>query len=299
MKTLKLIFLLLFLSSINIKAQSSAHYIVSDYNILVGDSAKIVPIVHNIRPNSKTILILNSIEGETYRNNLKPFYFSNNFPGNFTLTLHLKLIENGKIYFEDTQYLDFHMYKMCGDIYMPNDTITTYLGFEYPIKINVNLFSSTDIIINARGINIRKAKDDFQYVLTNTQLGIAQITILGRKNDGSTVMINKIPIKTVALPAPAVVANILPEDSTIEIKSILNDQFMFKCTSGVDSFTVSFEKSGKKISKKIIGSRIDTLTYLELMSLPPKTWIYFEDIYHWINFPGGENKKSNIAITIP
>lgn len=291
--------MLLFLSIIKVEAQTSVHYVVSKYNILVGDSAKVTPIVQNARPNSKTLLTISDyINGETFKKNLKPFYFKNDFPGHFNLVIKLKLIENDRVYFEDTQYLDFHTYKLCGDIYTFNDTITTYVGLDYPIKINVQGFSENDIVITAQGVTIRKVGDNFRYVITSRYSGYGQIAITGQRHDGTRVMINKIPIKIKNVPVPTVVANVSTKDSTIELKSILSDQFLIEYPSHVDSFTISYEVSGKKISKKCIGSKIDASTYRELLSLPPKTWIYFENISHWAIYKGGK-RTTNIAITMP
>lgn len=287
------------LNTVKTNAQTKVHYLVSSNHLIVGDSAKITPVIVNAKPNSKIELLVSDFQNEVIKTNSDAFYYKSEFSGRIELMVTLKLINNNKAYFIDTQYLSFYNFTIKANIYTQKEPFIAYVGIVNPFELDAPGISFNDIVVTAQGVTIRSESRENSFIMLCMKEGEGKLEFALKKEDGSVTVIRQIPILIKKAPTPCVVTKISEADSTIQLNSVLNDQFIFELENGVDSFTLVYEKAGKKITKIFSGNKIDSKTYSELMSLPKDTWIYFENIKHWIAL--WEPKKytiSNIAIKL-
>lgn len=299
MKRLIVLAALLCLNIGKTNAQIKVHYLVSSNHLLVGDSAKITPIIINAKPNTKFELVASDFQNDIIKTNSDPFYYKSDFSGRHELMVCLKLSNNNKAYLIDTQYLSFHNFAIKANIYTHKEPFIAYVGIGTPFELDMPGICLNDIVITAQGVTIKKESQGNSFSMTCMREGEGLIAIALKKDDGSKIVISQIPVLIKKAPTPCVVTKISEADSTIFLNSVLNDQFNFELKNGVDSFTLVYEKAGKKITKIFSGNKIDTKTYSELMSLPKGTWIYFENIKHWIGLWAPKKYSiSNIAIKL-
>lgn len=299
MKRLIVLAALLYLNIGKPDAQIKVHYLVSSNHLLVGDSAKITPIIINAKPNTKFELVASDFQNDIIKTNSDPFYYNSYFSGRSELMVALKLSSNNKTYFIDTQYLSFYNFAIKANIYTHKEPFIAYVGIGTPFELDMPGICLNDIVITAQGVTIKKESQGNSFSMTCMREGEGLIAIALKKDDGSKIVISQIPVLIKKAPTPCIVTKISEADSTIFLNSVLNDQFNFELKNGVDSFTLVYEKAGKKITKIFSGNKIDTKTYSELMSLPKGTWIYFENIKHWIGLWAPKKYSiSNIAIKL-
>lgn len=299
MKKLHLLLLSFYFIIGQLNAQTKVHYLFSNEVIHVGDSVKITPVLVDAKPNSQVEMLISDFELEVIKTKIEPFIFSSAYSGKNVLRVCLTLSANNKTYFVDTQLLTFNVFPLKANVYSVLNPLIIFIGVDNPIELDVPGTLRNDIMISAQGVMI-KYNGDKGYVATSNgnQEGKGLISVAIRKND-HLVKISEIPIIIKSAPTPSILARISQKDSCIYLNSVLNDQFILNLKSGVDSFTLVYEKSGKKTEKHFKGNQIDKATYRELMSLPPGTWIYFENIQHWINFWGPKKSwVSNFAIKL-
>lgn len=298
MKRLIVLVALLYLNIGKPDAQTKVHYLVSSNHLLVGDSAKITPIILNAKPNTKVELIASDFQNDIIKTNSDPFYYNSYFSGRSELMVALKLSSNNKTYFIDTQYLSFYNFKIKANIYSVQNPFIAFVGIQNPFELDIPGISHNDVVISCKGLTIHK-ENESRFNIYCSHAGEGEIAIAVKKDDGNLVMVKKIPVIIKIAPTPSIVTYISNADSSIQLNSVLNDQFILNYSSGVDSFTIVYEKAGKKITKIFSGNKIDTKTYLEIMSLPKGTWLYFENIEHWISLWGPKKYcTSNIAIKL-
>lgn len=299
MKRLIVLAALLYLNIGKTNAQIKVHYLVSSNHLLVGDSAKITPIIVNAKPNTKVELVASDFQNDIIKTNSDPFYYKSDFSGRYELMVCLKLSNNNKTYLIDTQYLSFHNFAIKANIYTHKVPFIAYVGIDNPFELDMPGIPMNTIVTSAQGVFIRPENRDNSFTMFCMREGEGQIAIALKKEDGSETIISQIPVLIKKAPTPCIVTKISEADSTIFLNSVLNDQFNFELKNGVDSFTLVYEKAGKKITKIFSGNKIDTKTYSELMSLPKGTWIYFENIKHWIGLWAPKKYSiSNIAIKL-
>lgn len=299
MKKLNLLLISFYFTIGLLNAQTKVHYLFSNEVIHVGDSVKITPVLMDAMPNSKVEMLISDYEVEVSKNKIEPFIFSSAYSGKNVLRVCLTLSANNKTYFVDTQLLTFNVFPLKANIYSVLNPLIIFIGVDNPIELDVPGTLRNDIMISAQGVMI-KYNGDKGYVATSNgnQEGKGFISVAIRKND-QYVKVNEIPILIKSAPTPSILARISQKDSCIYLNSVLNDQFIYNFKSGVDSFTLVYEKEGKKTTKQFSGNKIDSNTYLEIMSLPKNTWIYFENIQHWIGLWGPKKRcVSNFAIKL-
>ncbi len=299
MKTLIVLLTILCLNNTTTEAQIKVHYLVSSNHLMVGDSAQITPVIANAKPDSKIELVVSDFQKEVLKTNLDKFYYKAEFSGKHELMVYLELSNNNKVYFIDTQYISFYCFKMKANIYTAKKTFIAYVGMATPFELDMPGTCSNDVVISGQGVTIKKESQENSFSMTCSGEGEGQLTIALKREDGTVTVVSQIPVLKKNTPTPSIVAKISKIDSTILLNSVLNDQFIFELKNGVDSFTLVYEKEGKKISKVFSGNKIDSKTYIELMSLPKNTWIYFENIKHWVGLWGPKKYTfSNIAIKL-
>ncbi len=280
-----------------LNAQTKVHYLFSNEVIHAGDSVKITPVLVDAMPNSQVEMRISDFELEVSKSKIEPFIFSSGHSGKNVLRVCLTLSANNKTYFVDTQLLTFNVFPLKANIYSVLNPLIIFIGVDNPIELDVPGTLRNDIMISAQGVMI-KYNGDKGYIATSNgnQEGKGFISVAIKKND-HYVNVSEIPIIIKSAPTPSILARISQKDSCIYLNSVLNDQFIYNFKSGVDSFTLVYEKEGKKTTKQFSGNKIDSNTYLEIMSLPKNTWIYFENIQHWIGLWGPKKRSvSNFAI---
>jgi hypothetical protein len=299
MKNLRFILILLYLTAGQLNAQTAVHYLVSSNFLYVGDSVLITPILVNAKPNSKVELEISDFDYRNIKDKLAPFYYKSEFSGKSVLKVSLRLSVNNKIYFNDSQLMTFSNFSLKANIYDVRNPLIVFIGLDNPFELDIPGATLNDVSLKCQGVSMKyTGANSFILFSNGNQEGKGLISVSLRKND-NYIKISEIPIIIKSAPAPSILANISNKDSSIYLKSVLNDQFILNFESGVDSFTLVYEKSGKKIRKIFADNKIDKATYLDLMSLPSGTWIYFEDIIHWVSFWGPKAyRNSSFAIKL-
>lgn len=304
---IKIFLFLLTLPLMNLStAQVNCGFVKGSSIIIDNNPIAIVPFISGSKPHSE--IKIEYFENEILihtADNTDTFLYK---PGNtfsYSLSAVVTLFHNGKVYYTDTQNLQLTDYRFLTiEMLVDQKMQFVYADVVNMVKIVTPGIHPVNIVVTTTA-NVRSL-GNYEYEIKpgSHQIGQEIKFILSYKqDDGSMSVLKSFVFPVIAAPAPIIGVKFhgLSSDSAFVLNACPKKPFPYSYNTGVDSFTLVYTLNGKTYKSTQYGKTIKSETIKDLRLLPSDSWIYFENIYCWIQY--SENNKilvvGNTAFKLP